>query len=519
MSTTGLKSSPWVVFAALLTFGAHAHAADFTQGVTVAGPTATIWFKSNVNTTWVDVHYQVNGGPQQNLRMTFNSSTARDEQTLTVSSGNSLSYNFTYNNGSPAYDTPLFSYTVGVTTPPPPPPPPPAPPPPAPAPPPPAPAPPPPAPAPTRTPDDTSAASRSCRPASPSLRPPWRSRPRSRSSPDDRHVGHTPDFGPNVHDLRSVDAGRDDPGRARQPPSSRSCLSQTAQFGTQRYAFLFKPGTYTPNARLGFYTTIEGLGQNPDDVMINGSITVDSGWNYGDTANATQNFWRSAENLSIAPAGGTMVWAVSQAAPLRRVHVLQNLHMGPTNQGNGQGYSSGGCIADSRIDGIVSTGSQQQWYTRETNVGQWFDGVWNSVSSGVTGAPAQSFPSPPYTTLATTPVSREKPYLYVDSTGKYRVFRGARCAPTRPGASCEQRRADGGQLGIDPTLSRVLRRQARRHRRRRLNAALAAGPEPVAHARRLPRSSQTLARHAPQHGGAGPGLRRRCTPGRRRQRR
>ena len=56
MPTTGLKSSPWVIFAALLTFGAHAHAADFTQGVTVAGPTATIWFKSNVNTTWVDVH-------------------------------------------------------------------------------------------------------------------------------------------------------------------------------------------------------------------------------------------------------------------------------------------------------------------------------------------------------------------------------------------------------------------------------------------------------------------------------
>jgi hypothetical protein len=43
------------------------------------------------------------------------------------------------------------------------------------------------------------------------------------------------------------------------------------------------------------------------------------------------------------------------------------------------------------------------------------------VFSGVEGAPAQSFPDPPYTTLQTTPVSREKPYLYLDGS-EYRVF-------------------------------------------------------------------------------------------------
>jgi hypothetical protein len=48
--------------------------------------------------------------------------------------------------------------------------------------------------------------------------------------------------------------------------------------------------------------------------------------------------------------------------------------------------------------------------------------VWNMVFSGVTGAPAQSFPSPPMTTLATTPVSRDVPYLHVDSSGNYHVF-------------------------------------------------------------------------------------------------
>jgi hypothetical protein len=48
------------------------------------------------------------------------------------------------------------------------------------------------------------------------------------------------------------------------------------------------------------------------------------------------------------------------------------------------------------------------------------------VFSGVIGAPAQCFPAQvscgPYTTLATSPVTREAPFLYVDSGGRYRVF-------------------------------------------------------------------------------------------------
>jgi hypothetical protein len=39
---------------------------------------------------------------------------------------------------------------------------------------------------------------------------------------------------------------------------------ETNQLGTQRYALLFKPGSYSNlNAQLGFYTSIAGLGQNP----------------------------------------------------------------------------------------------------------------------------------------------------------------------------------------------------------------------------------------------------------------
>ncbi|WP_237524384.1 coagulation factor 5/8 type domain-containing protein [Streptomyces sp. SID5643] len=190
---------------------------------------------------------------------------------------------------------------------------------------------------------------------------------------------------------------------------------ESAQFGTGRYQLLFKPGTYHGlNAQIGFYTSISGLGLSPDDTTINGDITVDAGWFDG---NATQNFWRSAENLAVVPVNGTNRWAVSQAAPFRRMHVRGNLNLAPT----GYGWSSGGYIADSRIDGQVQPYSQQQWYTRDSAIGGWLNGVWNMVFSGVEGAPAQGFPNPPYTTLATTPVSREKPFLYL-SGSEYRVF-------------------------------------------------------------------------------------------------
>src|SRR5207247_6454643 len=44
------------------------------------------------------------------------------------------------------------------------------------------------------------------------------------------------------------------------------------------------------------------------------------------------------------------------------------------------------------------------------------------VFAGVQGAPPQSFPSPPYTTLAADPESREKPFLYVDSSRHFHVY-------------------------------------------------------------------------------------------------
>jgi hypothetical protein len=189
------------------------------------------------------------------------------------------------------------------------------------------------------------------------------------------------------------------------------------QFGTARYAELFDPGTYTGiEDNIGYYVSAQGLGQNPDNVDLNSSdMTVDS---FDGTGNATQNFWRSVENMEITPSAGTDRWAVAQAGPFRRMDIRGGLNLAPASNG----YASGGYIADSEVSGQVSSISQQQWYSRDSNFGSWSGGVWNMVFSGVNGAPANTFPSPPETTLATTPVSRDVPYLYLDSSGNYNVF-------------------------------------------------------------------------------------------------
>jgi len=215
------------------------------------------------------------------------------------------------------------------------------------------------------------------------------------------------DLGPNVHVF--------DPsmGTAAVQSAVDSVFSaqETNQFGTRRDALLFKPGQYNINVNVGFNTSVIGLGRNPDDVNI-GGLTVDAQWFGG---NATQNFWRSAENFMVP---GSARWAVAQAAPMRRVDIRGDLNLAPT----GFGFASGGYIADSRVVGAVPPFSQQQWFTRDSTIGSNQNAVWNNVFVGVQGAPAQSFPNPPYTTVATTPVIREKPYLFVDSAGMFNVL-------------------------------------------------------------------------------------------------
>ncbi|HEU5417068.1 MAG TPA: glycosyl hydrolase family 28-related protein [Streptosporangiaceae bacterium] len=214
------------------------------------------------------------------------------------------------------------------------------------------------------------------------------------------------------------------------------------QFGTQRYALLFEPGTYGSAAdpltfQVGYYTEVAGLGAAPGDVVINGTIDVyNQCFPTSDGSSnciALDNFWRSLSNLTINVTGqsgcqsGTDFWAVSQAAPMRRVAITGgNLSLMDYCSAGPQ-YASGGFIADSAFSGgTVISGSQQQFIVRNTSLDGWSNGVWNQVFAGDPGAPAQAFGVPggagPYTTLATSPVTQEEPFLQADSAGRLSVF-------------------------------------------------------------------------------------------------
>ncbi len=231
-----------------------------------------------------------------------------------------------------------------------------------------------------------------------------------------------PNFGPNVFIY--------DPSTPSSTIQAKlNSISNAGQFDTARYAVLLKPGTYSIDTQVGFYEDIEGLGQSPDGVVINGSLTA----NRTDASgNVTTNFWRSVGNMRVNVNATTtnsgspteLDWGVSQGAAFRRMDINGNMKLANPSCG----YASGGFTADTRVSGQINSCSQQQWYTRDSTIGSWVGGVWNMVFSGVAGAPATSFPTAPkqnitpYTTLNATPVSREKPFLYVDSSGAWNVW-------------------------------------------------------------------------------------------------
>ncbi|MEU4247737.1 chitobiase/beta-hexosaminidase C-terminal domain-containing protein [Amycolatopsis sp. NPDC026612] len=426
-----------LLVAAGLTAPAALAADDYTQSVSQPSSTQVqITFTPTTPALYVDIHYTgVPGVGQQNVRMTNGSGTWRTTVNG-VSSGNVLDYWFTYEKSGPQYDTPHFSYTVGgggTTT----------------------------VAAPTFSPPGgTYASAQTVTISSATAGATIRytvdgSTPTASSTlysgpisvPDSRTVNaialksgsttspvssasytigtqagcptqsDTPNFGPNV---RIFDPGMSAATIQAQLDTDFNNQKDTltAQFADRRVAHLFKPGTYSGvHDNVGFYTSVAGLGQNPGDVLINGDVTVDA-FNASDNGVALQNFWRSAENLAVNPSGGQERWAVAQAAPFRRMDVRGGLQLYPASYG----YASGGYIADTKVAGQAASISQQQWYTRDSALGSWNGGVWNMVFSGTSGAPATTFPNPPETTLATTPVSRDVPYLYVDGTGKYRVF-------------------------------------------------------------------------------------------------
>jgi hypothetical protein len=218
-----------------------------------------------------------------------------------------------------------------------------------------------------------------------------------------------PDFGPNV-----LIFNPSMPAQAIQKQiDAVYATEEHNEFSSQRYALLFLPGSYSVDVPVGFYTEVIGLGASPDATLITGNMHADANH---ENNNATTTFWRAAEGLSIAPAGGEMQWAVSQAVSLRRMHVRGGLVLHQH-----RGWASGGWMSDSLVDGNVDSGSQQQWISRNCNWKSWTGSNWNMVFVGVVHPPEGAWPTPPYTTVAQTPLVREKPFLQVNEAGEFSV--------------------------------------------------------------------------------------------------
>jgi hypothetical protein len=285
-------------------------------------------------------------------------------------------------------------------------------------------------------------------------------------------------FGPNVcvftdtmsqaaiqHDLDSI--------ATQQVPVA-------AQFDSQRYAVMFRPGTYGSAAhplvfQVGYYTQVAGLGAMPQDTVINGAIDVFNNLCTAGTqdCNSDDNFWRSMSNLTLnvdlpssppayAPpisdpfgtgcTNSAEMWSASQAAPIRRAIINGSVVF--QDYCANHNFASGGFIADSKVSGSLNFFGNQQYLVRNSAIGGAAgcpNGLWNMVYSGVQGAPAPVFTGQcqQNTVLAASPVTEEEPFLFTDSSGNYSVF-----VPAVQHGSSGPSWAGGNQAGTTVPLSK-----------------------------------------------------------------
>lgn len=238
--------------------------------------------------------------------------------------------------------------------------------------------------------------------------------------------------------------------------------TEAGQFGSGRYAFMFAPGKYNNassdlTVKIGFYTQVAGMGISPEDTEVD-AIRCQAEWmkgiKYDGSVNysALCNFWRSVENLTT-DASNTL-WAVSQATSMRRMNLTGSMATVREKDSTGKmvtvtkqvgdlylhqegGYASGGFLADSKIYGNISSGSQQQWLTRNSIASHMDGAVWNNVVVGCASETTDTdgnatlkqlngtelgWPNGTNTVVDETPVVQEKPFLTVDEDGEYGVF-------------------------------------------------------------------------------------------------
>ena len=301
-------------------------------------------------------------------------------------------------------------------------------------------------------------------------------------------------LGPNVH----VFTPDDDMKKVAETVETVFKRQHHRQFGPERQAFLFLPGDYTKadTLNVGYYTQVLGLGRTPDEVKLANVKTPAA----LDKNNATCNFWVGIENVSIADTDNNadpyfnFQWAVSQAAPARRLHVFRKSVFDWY-----YGWASGGFMADCVFEKPAGSYSQQQYFYRNNIFGDGIYGInWNQVivgcegdfaakskdggkmlsecaPTGVEGVSSNWRAGGCTTVVGETPVVREKPFLFVDGNA-FKVFvpairRGAK------GVSWGDGKANGGMgegkvldLASDFHVAKEGKDTAKT-----INAALAAG--------------------------------------------
>ena len=261
------------------------------------------------------------------------------------------------------------------------------------------------------------------------------------------------------------------------------------EMGTERYALLFEPGTYGSQTNpldipVGYYTEVDGLGQDPSAVVINGGVTAVGKNGSG----ALDIFWRSVSNLTIhvVPTAdgchtGNEMWAVSQAAPMRRVDVKDFTTFMPYCEN--PNFASGGFVADSRLEGGALNGSQQQFYVRNSDLGHRLVQLRMETGSSLErhrwrAAPEDVLTNGHVLHDARRRLSGEQGEAlpgYIDGSGTWNVF--------VPSAQTNSIGPARGPAGCTPGTSIPHRRSSSPHRRTRsstINAALSPGPQSAA---------------------------------------
>ena len=169
-------------------------------------------------------------------------------------------------------------------------------------------------------------------------------------------------------------------------------------FVEERNAILFANGTYQNlDLEIGYYTQVAGLGARADDVKftnceygpycpaLNKDRYVPSKGKERRPGLALDTFWRVAENYYTEARKGQL-WAVSQAAPIRRVKVKGDLLLHDSGA-----RASGGHMANCVVSGNLSFGSQQQLCCRSVDIIGTYDlGAWSVVFVDCNGGPDKS---------------------------------------------------------------------------------------------------------------------------------